>query len=202
VALQTRALTGRTVRAHPCRCAEGRGQSRGGMRPHSLARAALLLPVVLWMLATTMPLAQAQCPGACQNIVNTCAAGYQNGLCPGSSQFQCCPSPANVNCIGQCLDISLSCSTGYVAGMCPGGANVQCCQHLCLSSPCQNGATCVETSSTSFRCDCVPGYSGARCTTDMNECASNPCRTFLAPCVVPGSLPSPVAHPPLHCSAL
>ena len=47
---------------------------------------------------------------------------------------------------------------------------------LCDSSPCQNGATCVPTS-TSFRCECPSGIAGDRCEFDIvDDCRSNPCQ--------------------------
>ncbi|KAL9952657.1 hypothetical protein ACROYT_G039941 [Oculina patagonica] len=46
----------------------------------------------------------------------------------------------------------------------------------CSSFPCQNGAKCVPNySENDYHCDCVPGYIGRYCETDINECASDPC---------------------------
>jgi len=59
----------------------------------------------------------------------------------------------------------------------------------CSSSPCQNGATCHDSSSIkkttnlnniivaphSYICTCVAGYSGYNCQTDIDECKSAPC---------------------------
>jgi hypothetical protein len=45
----------------------------------------------------------------------------------------------------------------------------------CSSSPCRNGATCVD-GVNSYTCSCVPGYTGVLCQTDINECASAPCQ--------------------------
>ncbi|KAM4826127.1 aggrecan core protein [Thomomys bottae] len=39
----------------------------------------------------------------------------------------------------------------------------------CLSSPCVNGATCVDAS-TSFTCLCLPSYGGDRCEIDQEVC--------------------------------
>ena len=36
--------------------------------------------------------------------------------------------------------------------------------NACRSSPCKNGATCINVDSR-FRCDCNPGYSGFNCET-------------------------------------
>ena len=44
----------------------------------------------------------------------------------------------------------------------------------CVSSPCMNGGTCVNTKE-SYRCDCAPGYNGVNCEKEINECLSSPC---------------------------
>ncbi|XP_069588691.1 protein HEG homolog 1 isoform X2 [Ranitomeya imitator] len=54
---------------------------------------------------------------------------------------------------------------------------------LCASSPCHNGGLCVESSDlTSFRCDCPVGWSDDLCSTDVDECLSNPC-PVMSTCV-------------------
>jgi hypothetical protein len=46
---------------------------------------------------------------------------------------------------------------------------------ICASNPCENGATCYE-GTYSYTCDCVAGYSGVNCETDIDDCAWNPCK--------------------------
>ncbi|XP_077129456.1 protein HEG homolog 1 [Ranitomeya variabilis] len=54
---------------------------------------------------------------------------------------------------------------------------------LCASSPCHNGGLCVESRDLmSFRCDCPVGWSDDLCSTDVDECLSNPC-PVLSTCV-------------------
>ncbi|XP_073408025.1 protein HEG homolog 1 isoform X2 [Dendrobates tinctorius] len=54
---------------------------------------------------------------------------------------------------------------------------------LCASGPCHNGGLCVESSDlTSFTCDCLVGWSDDLCSTDVDECLSNPC-PVLSTCV-------------------
>jgi hypothetical protein len=45
----------------------------------------------------------------------------------------------------------------------------------CSTHPCQNGATCADTSS-GFKCTCAPGYSGVICATHVDDCSPNPCK--------------------------
>nr|XP_043881122.1 versican core protein-like [Solea senegalensis] len=45
----------------------------------------------------------------------------------------------------------------------------------CTEDICLNGGTCHKVGSLPT-CSCAPGYSGARCETDVDECQSNPCR--------------------------
>ena len=42
-------------------------------------------------------------------------------------------------------------------------------------SPCWHNATCID-GVANYTCDCLPGYTGKNCETDINECESNPCQ--------------------------
>eukprot|EP00073_Rattus_norvegicus_P051904 XP_017454288.1 PREDICTED: protein crumbs homolog 1 isoform X2 [Rattus norvegicus] len=44
----------------------------------------------------------------------------------------------------------------------------------CHSSPCLHGGIC-EDSYSSYRCACLPGWSGAHCEINVDECSSSPC---------------------------
>lgn len=52
-------------------------------------------------------------------------------------------------------DVAVVCIVMY---SCPGAA-----EHACLSDPCHNGGSCLETS-TGFECVCAPGWAGPTCT--------------------------------------
>uniref|UniRef100_A0A6Q2ZCH1 Delta-like protein n=1 Tax=Esox lucius TaxID=8010 RepID=A0A6Q2ZCH1_ESOLU len=54
------------------------------------------------------------------------------------------------------------------------GVNCERADHACLSDPCFNGGSCVETSQ-GFECQCAPGWTGLSCSTDVDECSPNPC---------------------------
>lgn len=51
-------------------------------------------------------------------------------------------------------------------------------EHACLSSPCMNGATCVEDQ-TGFSCICSEGWTGHTCTDGDCRCCSHSCLTEL-----------------------
>ena len=40
---------------------------------------------------------------------------------------------------------------------------------ICLSSPCQNGATCINQENN-YECDCVAGFTGRNCEININDC--------------------------------
>ncbi len=99
----------------------------------------------------------------------------------------------------------LSCRNGYVCICSAGysGNNCQTDINECGSDPCANGGACTDlvdvvslicqfarrlsllirlralcvcvSNRNGYTCTCLPGYSGLRCQTDINECASNPC---------------------------
>ncbi|XP_076850667.1 LOW QUALITY PROTEIN: uncharacterized protein LOC143500444 [Brachyhypopomus gauderio] len=54
------------------------------------------------------------------------------------------------------------------------GRNCDIVEHACLSSPCVNGATCVENQ-TSFSCVCADGWTGLTCSDAILHCDSQPC---------------------------
>ena len=40
----------------------------------------------------------------------------------------------------------------------------------CQSSPCENNATCVPASDTSFTCSCDDGFTGVHCESEILQC--------------------------------
>jgi hypothetical protein len=53
----------------------------------------------------------------------------------------------------------------------------------CATSPCSGNSICVPGATSDTRsCLCPPGYTGASCNVDINECQSSPCRNGH-PCV-------------------
>ncbi|KAL7865464.1 hypothetical protein SRHO_G00107110 [Serrasalmus rhombeus] len=43
--------------------------------------------------------------------------------------------------------------------------------HICMLKTCANGGKCVQ----GHKCECLPAWTGANCTEDVDECVSNPC---------------------------
>ncbi|XP_035516026.1 protein jagged-1a-like [Morone saxatilis] len=61
-----------------------------------------------------------------------------------------------------------SCPDGF------SGVNCQRADRACLSNPCLNRGSCVETSQ-GFECRCAPGWTGPSCSINVDECLVNPC---------------------------
>lgn len=43
-------------------------------------------------------------------------------------------------------------------------------------TPCMNEATCINNGLGHYICQCVDGYEGENCETEINECDPNPCQ--------------------------
>lgn len=116
--------------------------------------------------------------GICVDLVNgfdcDCVNGWNGTVCNENDLGYVC---ANYNeSIGQpCF--TCGCPVGFVGDRCH--------EHLCQLQPCvvNNTQSCVGTSSGSgFQCNCVPGFLGIYCQTDLDECASSPCNTSISNC--------------------
>jgi len=60
------------------------------------------------------------------------------------------------------------CSAGFTGFSCEADINE------CLTNPCLNNATCVNTLG-SYWCSCATGFTGYSCQLDVNRCRSSPC---------------------------
>lgn len=108
--------------------------------------------------------------------VCSCPKDYTGSKC--ETKLYCTSSPCQNG--GNCVE-----GAGTYQCQCPLGYNgTQCQTKLYCSpvSPCLNGATCEEntTSPTNYTCKCPFDYTGTTCSTKL-YCASNPCKQN-APC--------------------
>lgn len=69
-----------------------------------------------------------------------------------------------------------------------------------LPDPCHNGGSCTDGINMAF-CDCLPGFQGAFCEEDINECASSPCRNGAncTDCVASYTCTCPTGFSGIHC---
>ena len=49
----------------------------------------------------------------------------------------------------------------------------------CLSQPCKNGATCNDLLNH-YTCDCMPGFSGTNCQTNVDDCVGVVCNITVS----------------------
>ena len=120
----------------------------------------------------------------------TASAPSTGTLCGELGLLECTPGiPINA--------YRCTCQPGYADGFCQYGvlaAYVAECDvsiggnctmdvDECSSTPCQNNATCIESSSglggvppDMYVCVCAAGWSGENCGVDVDECASAPCQ--------------------------
>uniref|UniRef100_A0A7M4E463 Neurogenic locus notch homolog protein 2 n=1 Tax=Crocodylus porosus TaxID=8502 RepID=A0A7M4E463_CROPO len=104
--------------------------------------------------------------GTCDNLVNgyrcTCRRGFK-GEGPFSDNF-------TFHRFFLIILFLLICSPHT-------GVNCQIVQAPCSPDPCENSGICQESSgSDGYICLCAPGWEGERCTVDIDECVSKPCR--------------------------
>jgi hypothetical protein len=98
---------------------------------------------------------------------------------------KCDPNPCAPN---QCIEAPNS-PTGYVCQCGPNDFRPSNCINVresCQAGTCYNGGTCVSYSanepwcnaaqSSQVCCQCVTGFTGYRCETEINECVSSPCQ--------------------------
>ncbi|XP_048585834.1 protein jagged-1b isoform X2 [Nematostella vectensis] len=116
--------------------------------------------------------------GICTAVVNgyqcVCPIGFHGNNCQYKDN-ECYPNP----CVhGSCRDLigdyKCVCSDGYSGRNCSvpsvDGNNA------CNPDPCLHGAACNFLSDGGSQCQCLPGYTGAFCETNINECLSSPCK--------------------------
>jgi len=73
-------------------------------------------------------------------------------------------------CIKPSVEFTCDCLPGY------DGINCEIDTDKCSPDPCQNGATCTETTDGKYSCECLTGFEGLDCEVDVNECLLQPCQ--------------------------
>nr|XP_006632455.2 PREDICTED: protein delta homolog 1 [Lepisosteus oculatus] len=107
----------------------------------------------------------------------------ENGFCETSGECRCRPGWRGQTC-DQCVPYpgclhgtcqkpwQCICEEGWVGSQCD--RNI----HSCMSQPCSNNSTCIETGNGGYICICAHGYTGKNCQQKMGPCFTNgsPCQ--------------------------
>lgn len=91
---------------------------------------------------------------------------------------------------GKGLNFTCSCAAGWHGRYCELETDE------CESSPCQNGAVCVDKLA-SYACACSMGYTGMNCEEEVQVCEDSPCRNS-ALCLMEEGLPVCYCVPDFH----
>uniref|UniRef100_A0A182QZ83 Protein eyes shut n=1 Tax=Anopheles farauti TaxID=69004 RepID=A0A182QZ83_9DIPT len=123
----------------------------------------------------------------------TCALGYEGEFC--ELDIAVCETGDRCRngaaCIeGPGLEFSCRCTEGYEGRLCDEETNE------CASSPCQNGAICIDKFA-SYICACPMGFSGTNCEEEIMLCASSPCAN-QALCLMEEDSPTCYCVPDFH----
>ncbi|XP_015992915.2 protein crumbs homolog 2 isoform X2 [Rousettus aegyptiacus] len=133
--------------------------------------------------------------GVCHDLVNgfrcDCAdTGYEGARCE-QEVLECASAPCahNASCLEGLGSFRCLCWPGYSGEQCEVD------EDECAAGPCQHGGQCLQRSdptlyggdqatfpgtfsfrhAAGFLCRCPPGFEGADCSVDFDECASGPC---------------------------
>jgi len=115
----------------------------------------------------------------CDRQHGTCVDGIGNYTCVCETGFEGADCSQDINECESGMVYCDACSDTFGSYQClciPGryqnSNNTQCLNISCASSPCKNGASCIEQNGTSI-CACAPGFSGNDCSLDIDECADD-----------------------------
>ncbi|XP_022113060.2 protein crumbs [Pieris rapae] len=101
-----------------------------------------------------------------------CSARYTGNNCEVDAGDPCASAPCHHG--GTCVEDT----RGDYTCLCPKHYHGMFCEledsldPQCVAGPCRNNGSCsVPTGADSYVCDCLPGYTGRNCETDIDECA-------------------------------
>ncbi|KAL3872299.1 hypothetical protein ACJMK2_040233 [Sinanodonta woodiana] len=101
----------------------------------------------------------------CEQDINECL--YQPAICQNNGYC------SNTNGTFSCFCGSDGTGNFYLGAYCELTSSY--CMAAADLPACKNGGTC-HSEVNGYRCTCAPGYTDNRCSTDIDECVSNPCR--------------------------
>lgn len=99
-----------------------------------------------------------------------CPIGFSGPTCHQTTNH-CQPDP----CRNGATCVPSKDNSSYTCKCAAGFAGAHC--HLpdhCQKNPCQNGGTC-QAQADGYRCQCVPGYVGDLCQSEVDYCVAKPC---------------------------
>ena len=112
-------------------------------------------------------------------LSHPCQHGAACETSPIDGTFKCdCPKGfRGSDCsedIDECIPSNSSISSNYSPHSSSVSGTLSRYRPPAVDGPCEHGGVCVNTLG-SFRCHCQPGFTGARCENNINECDSSPC---------------------------
>lgn len=108
--------------------------------------------------------------GAAAGHLCHCPVGFSGPTCHQTTDH-CQPDP----CRNGATCVPGKDNSSYTCKCAAGFAGAHC--HLpdhCHTNPCQNGGTC-QPLADGYRCQCVPGYVGDLCRSEVDYCVAKPC---------------------------
>lgn len=115
--------------------------------------------------------------GTCHDGLNSyycqCNSGFTGDLCQNNIN----DCVGDIKCLngGQCIDLindyECNCTDDYYGELC----ELKRVNGLCATVICQNGGICREYGKNGFTCQCITGFTGSNCQTNIDECQSQPC---------------------------